>query len=57
MGKNDYMSVGYMVFGNQIEVFTSRPEVEVRRALEEAGVRSAVSVVMGAPGAIRRSGD
>ncbi len=57
MGKYDYMSVGYMVFEDQIEVFTSRPEVEVRRALEEAGVRSPVSVVIGAPGAIRLSGD
>lgn len=57
MGKYDYMSIGYLVYDDQIEIFTSRREAEVRQALDEAGVRSPVSVIIGAPGAIRFRGD
>lgn len=54
LGKDDYLSVGYYVFNDEIQISTSRSEEEVRAALATAGVRSPVTVDVGNPGDLGR---
>ena len=54
LGKDDYLSVGYYVFNDEIQISTSRSEEEVRAALAKAGVRSPVTVTVGNPGDLSR---
>ena len=54
LGPGDYLSVGYHVYNDEIQISTSRPENEVRSALAKAAVTGRVAVAVGNPGDVRR---